>query len=63
MMMEGYMDVLSTVSYGFDTSIAPLGTALTREQVRLLKRYTDNVILSFDSDNAGQMAAERAIFY
>lgn len=62
MMMEGYMDVLSTVSYGFDTSIAPLGTALTREQVRLLKRYTDNVILSFDSDNAGQMAAERAIF-
>lgn len=62
MMMEGYMDVLSTVSYGFDTSIAPLGTALTKEQVKLLKRYTDNVILSFDSDNAGQMAVERAIF-
>jgi len=62
MLMEGYMDVLSTISYGFDTSIAPLGTALTREQVQLLRRYTDNIILSFDSDNAGQMAAERAIF-
>lgn len=62
MIMEGYMDVLSTVSYGFDTSIAPLGTALTKEQVKLLKRYTENVILCFDSDNAGQMAAERAIF-
>lgn len=62
MLMEGYMDVLSAVSYGFDTAIAPLGTALTKEQVSLLKRYTDNVILSFDADNAGQMAAERAIF-
>lgn len=61
-LMEGYMDVLSTVSYGFDTAIAPLGTALTKEQVSLLKRYTENVILSFDADNAGQMAAERAIF-
>lgn len=61
-LMEGYMDVLSTVSYGFDTAIAPLGTALTKEQVLLLKRYTENVILSFDADNAGQMAVERAIF-
>lgn len=62
MLVEGYMDVLSAVSYGFDTAVAPLGTALTREQVALLKRYTDNIILSFDSDAAGKMAAERAIF-
>lgn len=62
MIMEGYMDVLAVLSEGFDTAVAPLGTALTREQTALLKRYTNNVILSFDSDNAGQMAAERAIF-
>jgi len=53
-LMEGYMDVLSAVLYGFDTAVAPLGTALTDEQCRLLKNYTTNVLLSFDSDAAGQ---------
>lgn len=60
-LMEGYMDVLSSHSYGFDVALAPLGTALTEDQCRLLKKYTKNVILSFDMDNAGQMATERAI--
>lgn len=54
------MDVLSACIYGFDTSIAPLGTALTIEQAKLLKRYSSNILLSFDMDKAGINAAERA---
>ena len=60
MLMEGYMDVLSANIYGFDVALAPLGTALTEEQGVLLKRYTSNIILSFDSDAPGQAATERA---
>lgn len=60
MLMEGYMDVLSAYLYGFNVALAPLGTALTVEQGTMLKRYTQNIILCFDSDNAGQMATERA---
>ncbi|MGL5049286.1 MAG: DNA primase, partial [Fusobacteriaceae bacterium] len=60
-LMEGYMDVLSAHSYGFDVALAPLGTAFTDEQGKLLKKYTNNVILSFDMDDAGQKATERAI--
>lgn len=60
MLMEGYMDVLSAYLYGFNVALAPLGTALTEEQGAILKRYTQNIILCFDSDNAGQMATERA---
>lgn len=60
MLMEGYMDVLSGYLYGFDVTLAPLGTALTEDQGRLLKRYTSNVILAFDSDAPGQSATERA---
>ncbi|MCQ8211255.1 DNA primase [Cetobacterium somerae] len=60
-LMEGYMDVLSAHSYGFDVALAPLGTALTEEQAQLLKKYTNNVILSFDMDEAGQKATERSI--
>lgn len=60
-LMEGYMDVLSSHSYGFDVALAPLGTALTEEQAHLLKKYTNNVILSFDMDEAGQKATERSI--
>lgn len=59
-LMEGYMDVLSALTFGFDTAIAPLGTALTEEQSQMLSNYSKNVILSFDSDDAGIMAAERA---
>lgn len=60
MLMEGYMDVLSAYIYGFDVALAPLGTALTEEQGVLLKKYTSNIILSFDSDAPGQAATERA---
>ena len=60
-LMEGYMDVLSAHSYGFDVALAPLGTALTEDQAQLLKKYTNNVLLSFDMDEAGQKATERAI--
>ena len=61
-LMEGYMDVLSANIYGFDTSIAPLGTALTEEQAQLIKRYSSNILLSFDMDKAGIAATERASF-
>ena len=60
-LMEGYMDVLSAHSYGFDVALAPLGTALTEAQATLLKNYTNNVIIAFDMDEAGQRATERAI--
>ena len=56
------MDVLSANIYGFDTSIAPLGTALTEEQAQLIKRYSSNILLSFDMDKAGISATERASF-
>ena len=54
------MDVLSANLYGFDVALAPLGTALTEEQGVILKRYTSNILLSFDSDLPGQAATERA---
>ncbi len=58
---EGYMDVIALHQAGFTNSIACLGTALTQEQARLVARYTDEVILSYDSDEAGQKATRRAI--
>ncbi len=58
---EGYMDVISMHQAGFDCAVASLGTALTPQQAGLLKRYTTNVLLLYDSDNAGKMAALRAI--
>ena len=58
---EGYMDVISMHQAGFDCAAASLGTALTPQQANLLKRYTTNVLLLYDSDNAGKMAALRAI--
>jgi len=61
-LMEGYMDVLSANIFDFDTSIAPLGTALTVEQAQLIKRYSSNILLSFDMDKAGKSATERASF-
>lgn len=59
LLMEGYMDVLSAHCYGFDVALASLGTAFTYEQGELLKKYTNNIIMSLDMDNAGQMATER----
>lgn len=58
---EGYMDVIALHQAGFTNSIACLGTALTQEQARLVSRYADEVILSYDSDEAGQKATKRAI--
>lgn len=58
---EGYMDVIALHQAGFTNSIACLGTALTHEQARLVTRYADEVILSYDSDEAGQKATKRAI--
>lgn len=58
---EGYMDVIAMHQAGFTNSIACLGTALTQEQARLVSRYADEIILSYDSDEAGQKATRRAI--
>lgn len=60
-LMEGYMDVLRAKSFGFNTAIASLGTSLTESQAKLLKKFTSNVIIAYDMDNAGQEATERAI--
>jgi DNA primase len=56
--MEGYMDVIVAHMHGFTNAVAPLGTALTAEHGRLVRRFTDNVILVFDSDQAGIRAAK-----
>lgn len=58
---EGYMDVISMHQAGFTNAVAALGTAFTSGHGTLLRRYTENVILSFDSDEAGQRAILRAI--
>ena len=58
---EGYMDVIALHQAGFTNAIACLGTALTQEQARLVARYADEVVLSYDSDEAGQKATKRAI--
>ena len=61
LLAEGYMDVIALHQAGFDSAVASLGTSLTEEQARLLSRYTKNVIICYDADNAGQNAAQRAI--
>jgi DNA primase len=58
---EGYMDVIALHQAGFKNAVASLGTALTTQHASLLKRYTDEVILTYDSDEAGTRAALRAI--
>lgn len=58
-LLEGYMDVIACHQAGFEYTVAPLGTSLTEEHARLLKRYTDNVIVLFDPDAAGIKAALR----
>lgn len=60
LVVEGYMDLVSLAAAGFDHVVAPLGTALTEEQARLLKRYTSRVLLLFDSDSAGLRATFKA---
>jgi len=58
---EGYMDVIAVNQAGFENVVATLGTALTAEQARLIRQYADEVIISYDSDEAGQKATARAI--
>ena len=58
---EGYMDVIAMPQAGFTQAVASLGTAFTTGQAQILKRYTDEVILSYDSDGAGTKAALRGI--
>jgi len=58
---EGYMDVIAMHQAGFTQAVASLGTAFTPEQAALLRRYTDNVLLAYDSDGAGVKAALRGI--
>ena len=58
---EGYMDVIALHQAGFTQAVASLGTAFTAGQANLLKRYTENVLLAYDSDGAGTNAALRAI--
>ncbi len=58
---EGYMDVIALHQAGFDNAVAACGTAFTQEQARLLSRYTDEIIVTLDADEAGQKATNRTI--
>lgn len=60
-LVEGYMDAIALHQYGFDCAVASLGTSLTEEHAVLLSRYTDQVMLIYDGDDAGQNATRRAI--
>jgi len=60
-LVEGNIDVVALHQYGFDNAVASLGTSLTEEQAALLSKYTDQVVLIYDGDNAGQNATRRAI--
>ncbi len=60
-LVEGYMDAISLYQRGFDNVVASLGTALTEEQGRLLRKYSEQVVLSYDSDGAGQEAIMRGL--
>ena len=60
-LVEGYMDAIALHQYGFDCAVASLGTSLTAEHAALLSRYTDQVVLIYDGDDAGQNATKRAI--
>ncbi|MEN6511851.1 MAG: DNA primase [Chloroherpetonaceae bacterium] len=60
-LVEGYMDVITMHQWGFTNSVASSGTSLTQEQLKLMSRYTKNLTVLYDADDAGQNAAERAI--
>jgi len=60
-LVEGYMDAIALHQYGFDCAVASLGTSLTEEHAAILSRYTEQVYLIYDGDEAGQRAAHRAI--
>ena len=58
---EGYMDVIALHSVGFENAVATLGTSITPEHARIMSKYTKKVIISYDSDQAGQTAADKAM--
>ena len=58
---EGYMDVIALHAAGFTNAVATLGTALTEDQARMMTRYTKKIIISYDMDDAGRKAADRAV--
>lgn len=58
---EGYMDVIALHAAGFNGAVATLGTAITPDQARIMKKYTDKVVICYDSDEAGQKAADKAM--
>ncbi len=60
-LVEGNIDVVTLHQYGFDNAVASLGTSLTEEHAALLSRYTEQVVLTYDGDEAGQRATKRAI--
>ena len=62
-LVEGNFDLISLVAHGCENVVAPLGTAITREQLRLIKRFTTEITLLFDGDEAGEKAAVRAVPY
>ena len=59
--VEGYMDTISLYQAGFENVVASMGTSLTKEQARLVKRYSPNVLISYDGDFAGQKADLRGL--
>jgi DNA primase len=60
-LVEGYMDVVSLCAHGVKAAVASLGTALTKEQAQLLKKYTSDVYIAYDGDEAGEIATMKAI--
>lgn len=60
-MVEGHLDVVSLTQAGFKNVVASMGTALTKDQARILKRYSDKIIISYDGDFAGQKAAIKGL--
>ena len=60
-LVEGYMDVIAAHQNGIKNTVASLGTAFTADQARMLKRYTENVVIAYDADEAGQEAALRGL--
>ncbi len=58
---EGYMDVISLHQAGFENAVATLGTAITPDHARIIRKYTQNVVLAYDGDGAGQNATNKAL--
>jgi DNA primase len=60
-LVEGYMDVIGVSSAGVNEVVASCGTALTAQQIRMLKRHSERIVVNFDPDTAGENAAERSV--